>query len=323
MTGASGLIGSHVAEQLRAAGSRVVALQRPGSDTSFLTGIGCEIVDGDVRESAETLSGKMESPEAVVHAAALVYSGASWPKVREVNVEGTRNVVRAAALAGATHVIHVSSIAVYGTVVGVAHEGVPLESPLRPGNTYGRSKRDAEKVAREVGQEEEIAVSVVRPAAVYGERDRLFAPKLGGLAKLPLVPMLGPGANRLPVVYAGNVARAMMTLLCGRGMGDTFNLSEDEPLTQRALLEGFLRGLGKKPRLVPIPSLLIQAGADITSWVGASLPGLKGLSLQRVARLGLGDNPYPADHAREILGWTEHVSHEEALRRTAQWWLKS
>lgn len=323
MTGASGLIGSHVAEQLRASAVRVIALQRRGSDTSFLTDIGCEIVEGDVRDSAQTLTSKVSSAEAVVHAAALVYSPASRTEVREVNVEGTRNVILAAALAGAAHVVHISSIAVYGSVVGVAHEGVPLDSPLRAGNTYGRSKRDGERVARAVGLEENITVTTVRPAAVYGERDRLFSPKLGRLAKLPVIPMLGPGTNRLPVVYAGNVARAIMTLLSGKGRGDTFNLSEDYPLTQRELLQGFARGLGRDPRLFPIPAALIRVGANITSWLGASLPGLKGLSLQRVASLGLGDSPYPADHARQVLNWTDHVPHEEALRRTAQWWLKS
>jgi nucleoside-diphosphate-sugar epimerase len=310
-----------VAEQLRARGVRVVALQRAASDTRFLEDIGCEIVEGDVRQPAEQLADTMGGVEAVLHAAALVYSGGSWPQVREVNVEGTRNIVRAAALAGAAHVVHVSSIAVYGTVLGVAHEGVPLESPLRPGNTYGRSKREAERVAKEVGDEEGVSVTSVRPAAVYGERDRLFAPKLAGLARLPVMPMLGSGKNLLPVVYAGNVARGIMSVLSGRGVGQTFNLSEDEPLTQRALLEGFARGLGRRPRLVSIPAVLIRAGVDITSRLDGSVPGLKGLSLERVARLGLGDNPYPADHARKVLTWTDHVPHEEALRRTAQWWL--
>jgi nucleoside-diphosphate-sugar epimerase len=131
--------------------------------------------------------------------------------------------------------------------------------------------------------------------------------------------MLGPGTNRLPVVYAGNVARAIVTVLGGRGAGGTFNLSEDEPLTQRGLLEGLSRGMGRKPRIISIPAPLIRAGADLTSWIGGSVPGLKGLSLERVARLGLGDNPYPVGLARKILEWTRHVSHDEALRRTAQW----
>jgi len=323
VTGGSGLIGSHVAEQLRAEGVRVVALQRSGSDTGFLQDIGCEIAEGDVREPAEQLAAKMGSPEAVLHAAALVYSGGSWPQVKEVNVDGTRNVLSAAAMSGSSHAVHVSSIAVYGTVVGVAHEDVPLESPLRPGNTYGRSKREAERSAAQCGAEEGIAVTTVRPAAVYGERDRLFAPKLASLARLPLIPLLGSGSNRLPVVYAGNVARAIVSVLSGLGRGGIFNLSEDNPLTQRGLLEGFARGLGREPRLVSIPGALIRAGADIASWVGGSVPGLKGLSLERIARLGLGDNPYPADRARDVLDWNDHIPHEDALRRTAQWWLET
>jgi nucleoside-diphosphate-sugar epimerase len=138
-----------------------------------------------------------------------------------------------------------------------------------------------------------------------------------------LIPLLGSGSNRLPVVYAGNVARAIVSVLSGLGRGGIFNLSEDNPLTQRGLLEGFARGLGREPRLVSIPGALIRAGADIASWVGGSVPGLKGLSLERIARLGLGDNPYPADRARDVLDWNDHIPHEDALRRTAQWWLET
>jgi nucleoside-diphosphate-sugar epimerase len=310
-----------VADQLRAGGVRVIALQRAGSDAGFLQDIGCEVAEGDVREPAKQLAEKMQAADAVLHAAALVYSGGTWSQVREVNVEGTRNVVRAAALAGCAHLVHVSSIAVYGTVEGLAHEGVSLDSPMRPGNTYGRSKREAERVAKQVGSQEGVPVTSVRPAVVYGERDRLFARKLARMVRLPLIPVLGPGSNRLPIVYAGNVARAIVSVLSGRGVGGIFNLSEDEPITQKDLLGGLARGFGRRPRFASIPAALIRTGANVTARVGGSVPGLKGLSLERVARLGLGDNPYPADHARDVLGWTDHIPHEEALRRTAQWLL--
>jgi len=236
-------------------------------------------------------------------------------------VEGTRDIVLAASLADVGHVVHVSSVAVYGATVGVAHEGLPLEAPLRSSDLYARSKREAERVAAEAAAEAHPTVTSVRPSAVYGERDRLFAPRLARLARLPRIPLLGDGTNRVPVVYAGNVAAGIEAVLTGRGVGGTYNLSEDEPLTQRDLLGGFARGLGREPNFVSVPEAAVRAGADLASWVGGSFPGVTGLSLERVAQLGLDDNPYPSDLARDELGWTDHVPHEEALARTARWWM--
>jgi len=320
LTGGTGLLGSHVAEQLRERDVRVLALQRPSSDTRFLESLGCEIVEGDVREGPEALAPKAAGCEAAVHSAALVYAGESWPAVREVNVEGTRNVVAGAALAGARRAVHVSSVAVYGRTVGVAHESVPLDAPLRSADLYARSKREAERVAEEAAREHHIDLTTVRPSVIYGERDRLFIPRLARLATLPRIPLLGDGRNRVPVVYAGNVARGIVTILVGRGAGGTYNLSEDEPLTQRGLLGGFARGLGRDPRFLSIPARAIRTAADLTSWVGGALPGLKGLSLSRVAQLGLEDNPYPAGLAHEALDWTDHTPHLRALEGTAHWW---
>ena len=122
VTGATGLIGSHLSERLVADGHEVVALCREGAGTLFLEAAGCRVVVGDIRHSAEALTGHMRGCTHVVHSAALVYSGGAWPKVRDVNVLGTRNVVNAAVDAGVDHLLHVSSVAVYGGALGPIDE---------------------------------------------------------------------------------------------------------------------------------------------------------------------------------------------------------
>src|SRR5688572_9570284 len=99
LTGGSGLLGSHFAERLRARGDEVLCLQRKGSDTHFLESRGCVLVEGDIREGADSLRAGMVGCDVVVHAAALVYVGYPWPRLRAVNVEGTQQVVKAAAAA--------------------------------------------------------------------------------------------------------------------------------------------------------------------------------------------------------------------------------
>lgn len=322
LTGGTGLLGSHLAEALVRRGDDVVALHRPGADTGLLEGLGCDLVEGDVTEPREALARHMDGCTHVVHGAALVYAGGAWPKVRAVNVEGTRAVLGGAARAGLSHAVHVSSVAVYGTVRGETSEVSPTDSDLPHDDLYARSKRLAEAEARAVEAEHGLAVTVVRPSAVYGERDRLMVPALAAILRRRLVPVFGPGDNTLPVVYAGNVAAALVRMLeAGRGGGSaTYDVGLDYPLTQRTLLEGLARGLAVAPRYVPVPTGLVRVGARLLSGLGVRPPGAPHLPLERVARLALGENPYPSRRVREDLGWEPPHQHADALEWSGRWY---
>lgn len=320
LTGGTGLVGSHVARRLRADGVEVVCLQRPTSDTGFLKSIGCRIVTGDVRDEPDRAAERMAGCDGLVHAAALVYSGASWPKARAVNVKGTEHVLRSAARAGIVRAVHISSVAVYGDVSAPVDENTPTDAPLRRDEIYARSKRAAEAVAFRVHRQEGVAVSVLRPSVVYGERDRLFTPILARLLRLPLTPLLGAGDSTLPVVYAGNVASAVVDALSrGAAGGRAFVLGADVPLTQRRLLRGLARALGRTSRLVSLPEGLVRWGARLGDTLGLSVPGARQLALRRIVRLATTDNPYSSRRAREVLGWEPRYDAAEALERTGAW----
>jgi len=319
ITGAGGLLGSHLAHALVERGHEVVGLFRPGADTRFLDHLGCRVVWGDVRQEAEALAPAMEGCDRLVHAAAQVYAGGSWPKVRETNVDGTRNTLTAARLAGVEHVVHVSTVAVYGGARGVVDESTPIDSPISHGDLYARSKREAEEVARGIEARRGLPVTIVRPSAVYGERDRLMAPAIARILRLPMVALLGPGRNALPVVYAGNVAVAISLVLEQCAGGETFNISSDFPLTQRQLFEGLAEGLGRNPRIVSLPAPVIRAATRVLGPLGLSAPGARHLPLERVIDLALGENPFPSIAIRRALGWTPPHTHEDALVRTGGW----
>lgn len=318
LTGGTGLLGSHLARELRSHGHEVVALHRPAADTLFLQEAECELVEGDIRDDAEALSQLMEGCARVVHGAALVYAGGKWPRVRAVNVDGTRNVLTAARLAGADHAVHVSSVAVYGYTDGPVDETTPTDSDLAPGDLYARSKREAEEVARGIEEKRGFPVTVVRPAAVYGERDRLMAPALDRMLRLPVVPLLGRADNALPVVYAGNVAVAIrLAVEAGRG-GSTYDIGLDFPLTQRELMEGLAAGLELSPRFVTVPAPLVRGAAAVLGRLGVGTPGAKHLPINRLTHLALGENPFRSARIRAGLGWDPPYPHGEALARTGR-----
>lgn len=319
LTGGSGLLGSHVAERLREDGHEVVALQRASSDSAHLEGLGCTVVEGDVRDDAAVLAPLMAGCTHVVHSAALVYAGGTWPRVRAVNVDGARHVLEAAARAGMTHAVHCSSVAAYGSAEGPVDENTPLDAPIPAADLYARSKRESEHVARRVETSHGLPVTVLRPAAIYGEHDRLLSVRIAKVLAWPVAFLLGEGQNTLPTVYAGNVADAVVLALeAGRG-GTTYDVGSDHPLTQRQLMEGMARGLGRSPTLVPLPAGLVRGGAEVLQRLGVSAPGAAHLPLARVVRLALADNPYGSARIRQELGWTPPWEHGPALERTGRW----
>ena len=319
LTGGTGLLGSHLAEELRSRGHDVVALNRHGSDVAFLKAHGCTLVEGDVRNDIESLAQLMTGCTHLVHSAAIVYGGSSWPKVRAVNVDGTRRVLMAAVKAEIKFAVHVSSVVVYGIVDGTVTEDTPLDGQIHDGDLYARSKRQAEVIAREVEEKHGLPVSVVRPCGVYGERDRLTALTVAKFLRLPIVPLLGSGRNTIPVVYSGNVAHALRLVLEAARGGTTYDVGFDLPLSQRAMLEDLAVGLGRQPRFLATPANLIRRGAQVLDRVGAFIPGVEHLSISRVAEFALGENPYVSRRLQEELGWDPPYRHKDALIRTGRW----
>ena len=321
LTGGTGLVGSHLALHLRARDHEVVALCRKGADTLLLSGHGCDIVNGDVRDGSASLASGMAGCTHLVHAAALVYSNGHWPTVCAVNVEGTENVLRASARAGIPCAVHLSSVAVYGTVDGEVSEVASIETAIPKDDLYARSKREAEVAARRVAAEEGLALAILRPSAVYGERDRLMIPALAEIVRRPLVPMFGSGKNTLPIVYAGNVAEAIRLVLEDGEGGVTYDVGHDETLTQRQLFQWLAAGLGRQPRFVRIPAGVVRGAVGLLCTLGVGTPGAKHLPLERVSRLALGENPYPSLEIRRKLAWSPSETHQQALMRSGKWFV--
>lgn len=320
LTGGTGLVGSHVAEQARAAGHDVVALVRPTSDATFLRDLGCELVVGDVADGAP-LDGAMVGCDAVVHAAALVGRRASHRTYRKANVEGTRRVFDAAARTGVRRGVHVSSVAVYGPIDGPAREDRWLEVDPAPRAAYARSKRDAEIEAWRHDAAGGLRVTTVRPALIYGERDRHVARRMDRLVRVPVLPLADAGRWTPPLVYAGNVARGILAALeTERAAGRAYNLAADHALSLRAFLDTWceVRGI-RRPRYVSVPGPALRGAAATWDLLSRALPGFDLPGLARPARLVTRDNPYVSERAERELGWTERVSPVEAMRRTSDW----
>lgn len=321
VTGATGLVGSHVVERLLAEGHDVRTLVRPRADVTWLQTTGCTIVPGDIGDTVELLAESMAGCDTLVHAAALVGARTSRERYHDLNVRGTGVVMAAAVAAGVRRVVHVSSVAVYGNLRGPITEERWREQPIRPGAYYAASKRMAEEEAWRHDGADGMRVVTVRPSLIYGERDRHVAPRMDRLVRRRILPLPDRGMHSPPLVYAGNVARGIVAALTDPvAQGRAYNLAQDhtEPLVRIVREWAGLRGI-PAPRVVNLPGRLLEGAARAADVLSRTVPGIDLPGLARPARLLRSDNPYDSSRARAELGWDPSVRLPEALRRTAAW----
>ena len=176
VTGASGFVGSNLVHELIARGHRVKALLRPKADLRALGGVEYRRVLGDVSDR-ELLQREMEGCEWCFHVAASYQLWMrNYKPMYATNVEGTRNVIEAAAAAGCLRIVYTSTtgcIALPKTVDGkiVPSDEMEPVSEEQMGNHYKLSKWQAERVATEMAHEKGLPVVIVNPSAPVGLRD--------------------------------------------------------------------------------------------------------------------------------------------------------
>jgi nucleoside-diphosphate-sugar epimerase len=201
VTGATGFVGSHLAEGLLERGYDVTTLARSAGKAETLANQGVRVVRGDLHDTA-ALERAVEGQDIVYHVAGVV-AARDEAEFLWGNRDGTRNVLAAAERGGKPRFVLVSSLA----APGPSARGAPLtghEVP-HPVTAYGRSKLAAEQAVRGSS----LRWSIVRPPIVYGPRDREIL-KVFRLARLRIAPVFGDGTQELSAIHAADLATALI-----------------------------------------------------------------------------------------------------------------
>lgn len=255
VTGATGFLGRYVVEALLERGAHVVGVVRnPDRVPALATRI--EMRRADLGEP-EALARGFQGAEAVVANAALFsLRNQRWDDHVRCNVEGTRNVLEAAAAAGVPRVVQVSSVAAYGFGHrGAVDETQPLldERTRRlPWTVYALSKALSERAAWDLAHRHGLALTTVRPCTIYGAFDPNFTPVFRTLCALPIGVM--PAWLTMCFVHAGDVATAIARALERPGaIGNAYNVT-GPPETAWDFARAWREAGGRAPRLLlPVP----------------------------------------------------------------------
>lgn len=317
VTGGSGFLGSHVAEQLTQAGHTVRALVRKSSNRTFLLTLpNLELAEGAVEDRA-SVDEAMKGVDAVVHSAGLV-KARTQEEFFACNTQGTVNLLEAAKkhAPGLKRFVHVSSLEACGPSLDGRPVPVDQEHPV---TAYGRSKLAAEKAC--VERKHELPVVILRPAAIYGPRDVEILEAFRAVRKRQY-PVIGDGKMLGGWIYGPDCARACIRAIEAEvASGSIYFVDDGEPMTmERAMGELLPEALGTRPLVkfgIPFPLLRIASIGVETYGKVRNKPVM--LTREKVAMLA---QHWICDSSktRGDLGWTPEVRFPDGARRTAKWY---
>jgi nucleoside-diphosphate-sugar epimerase len=326
VTGATGLLGSHLAERLGAQGHRVRALVRAGSGTEFLDALGVDVVRGDLTDPA-ACAAAVADVALVFHCAAKVGDWGRWHEFQAGCVDATQTLAEAAARGGVRRFIHISSTSAYGHP---PDQETPIDESWELGQNvwildyYTRSKVDCERVLWRMADAGTLPLTVIRPSWLFGERDRTTAPRLIREFRRGRVRIVGAGDNPLSAVYAGVVADA--AILAARdpdSRGEAYNITSHGRISQQAFLDIFADALGAPRVTRHVPYRLAFAGGFLLELQDRLLGRSRPPRITRYSAWLLGRRlEYSTLKARTRLGWEPAIGYEESIERTIGWFLE-
>jgi nucleoside-diphosphate-sugar epimerase len=311
VTGANGFIGQTVVRHFRDAGWDVRAIIRSGRQCALPDGVALV----PVRFTASELARAAQGSDVVVHTAGLTRA-ATAGQFQGANVEVTREVTRAAAVAGA-RLVHISSQAAAGpgTPEAPRHE----DDPPSPLTAYGRSKLAGEEVVR---ASRDLAWTILRPGPVYGPADRAALPLFRLARRGIALEVRRDPAPAYTFIHVDDVARGIVAAATSSATeGQVFALGHPESVTAMSLSDALARALGRPFRRVRIPYALLLVAAvagDAAALCGTHLS----IDRARLTELMAPGWVFSVEKARERLGFTARVSLVDGLADTAAWYTR-
>lgn len=319
MTGGNGFIGSHLVQALLASGFEVACLLRETSDTRFIRRElpRVRVSLGELRDPG-SLAAAVHGADAVVHCAGTTRALRPGDYFA-TNQQGTRNLVDAcgARRAHVRHLVVLSSLAATGP--GTLERPAEESDRPRPVSAYGCSKLAAE---REVRVRCRVPFTILRPAAVYGPRDRDFLLVFRGVRR-GLAPLIDGGRQGVSLVHVEDVVQGILAVL-GRpeAFGRTYHLAHPLPCRQVDLLDTLCRVMAARPARVFLPYVLlapVYLACQVAGHLGA---GASVMNLGRLPEQGAPGWVCTTDRLAADVGFVAAIPLAAGLRETYRWYVR-
>lgn len=316
LTGATGYLGSQIAQELAARRMPFRILVRDASRLPFdAAQAGYELVTGDLRDLSAVRKA-LSGARTVIHTAALVKM---WVHDRRdfwrVNVDGLQNLLRVASDSGVERIIYTSSFLALGPSSDVnAGEGLRHRGPYS--NEYEETKAQALAWLRDEGFRQ-FPVVALFPGVIYGPGPKTEGNLVGGMidqylaGKFPGV--LGSGEQRWSFSFNADVVAAHLAALEKGKVGEEYVLGGDNrSLNDFFQVLGDISGVRRRVRHLPFAAGKIVGAIEVAR---ARLLGHRPQLTPGVVEIFKHDWVYCSAKAVRELGYRV-TPLEEGLRRT-------
>ncbi len=318
ITGGTGFIGSRLALSYLKEGHAVEVIGQTNTPAEKSNSIELEQAGAKIHHISvtdrEAVFNAIKNFDFVFHLAAAQHEmNISDKRFWEVNVEGTHNMLDAAASSKIRKFVHGSTIGVYGNIDGEIDES----APLNPDNIYGKTKLEAEKLA--ISYKDKLNVTVVRIPEVYGPGDMRLL-KLFKAIKKNLFFTIGDGENLHHLIFIDDLVEGFKKLACsGNSVGDLYLFAGKEAVTTNHIMKSIAKTLGKSSSKVHIPLALVWGAAVITEKI------FRPLGIQppiHTRRIDFFKKSFTlcSKKAERSFGFSPKTNFDEGALQTAEWY---
>lgn len=314
VTGASGFIGSHLTERLLKEGYEVACLRRKTSSMQWLEGLNVRYVTGDCCDRS-SLDDCVRGYDYIFHLSGLT-KAVSRKEFYTVNEKGTENIIDAVDRCNPNikRFVYLSSLSAFGPLDNIHsphRDGKPF-----PVSDYGKSKLRGEVAVMRYSSR--IPVSILRPAAVYGPRDREFF-LLFKLIKRGFMPYWGGG--RVSLVYIDDLIDAIiLAALKDSSIGNTYFISDGMVYSIDEIIDEIASALEVRVFKVRLPRAILP----VIGLIGDVVNKMKGratmINRDKIREIMHGDWPCDITKARDDLDFEPKIGIKKGMRWTAEWY---
>jgi len=301
ITGANGFVGTLLVSRLRQEGYAIrVAGRHDSADIRIPS------LDG-----ATQWNGHLDGIKTVIHLAAHVHVMSPRPEdmqaFHRVNVLGTQNLAEAAAQAGVSRFVFLSTVKVHGEFT--TRSPWTEESPIDPRDEYARSKANAEQILRALSASTGMETVIVRPPLVYGPGVKAnFLALMKAVQRGMPLPLAGMH-NLRSIIYIGNLVDLLTHCISHPHAGNkAFLVSDGVDMALPELVIALAGEMRRTPRLFSFPQWMLRAAATLVG---------KNAALDRLTSSLQVDSSY----VRNELQWNPPFTVQEGLRDTVNWFL--
>lgn len=314
VTGGSGFVGGRLIERLVAKGYQVRALARSDEAMRIVQKKGAQPVRGALNDVA-SLASAARGCDAVIHVAAYFKLWGDAAEFERSNVEGTANLLQAAASASVRRFVQLGAAAVVmGDMAPMLRADESLPRQERAWAPYSASKARSEALVLAANRDGVFETVVVRPPMIWGGGmpvlDHMIETVKAGQFR-----WVGSGSQAMSTAHVDNVCHALeLAVEKGRG-GEAYFVSDGADTTLKGLISGLLRTRGIEPPRASAPLPVAWVMASIMEWVWRtfSRQGEPPITRQMLRLIG---EPFTLDigKAQRELGYQPEVSPEQGLR---------